>query len=199
LWRDEELKRETAQLKYAFLTRAEALVHGDLHSGSIFVTEESTKMIDAEFAYYGPIGFDAGQFFANIALNYLSQNYHAKEEEKRADLQSYLLGVIRDTWHHFTSQFSELWHKKGAEIYTKVPGYLEHFLKQTFEDTVGFAGCETIRRTIGLAHVADLDSIEDFEVQVDLKKKALDLGTVLIKQRRRIKTIEQLIATIRSV
>jgi 5-methylthioribose kinase len=186
LWQDNELKREAAQLKIAFLTRAEALVHGDLHSGSIFVTKESTKMIDPEFAYYGPIGFDLGHFFANLALSALSHNYHSKEAGKRADYQSYLFGVIQDTWHHFAKQFSELWETKGTETYTKVPGTLEFFLQQTWIDAVGFAGCEIIRRTIGLAHVADLDSIEDVAVQIQLKRNALKLGSSIIKQRRQL-------------
>jgi S-methyl-5-thioribose kinase len=35
-------------------------LHGDIHSGSIFVAEGSLKAIDAEFGYFGPIGFDIG-------------------------------------------------------------------------------------------------------------------------------------------
>ena len=38
----------------------EALIHGDLHTGSIMVTESETRVIDPEFAFYGPMGFDVG-------------------------------------------------------------------------------------------------------------------------------------------
>ena len=54
------MKLEVAKLKEGFLTHAQALIHGDLHTGSIMVTEEDTKVIDPEFAFYGPIGFDIG-------------------------------------------------------------------------------------------------------------------------------------------
>ncbi|MGA9173742.1 MAG: S-methyl-5-thioribose kinase, partial [Thermoactinomyces sp.] len=135
--------------------------------------------------------------FANLALSALSHNYHSKEAGKRADYQSYLFGVIRDTWHHFAKQFSELWVTKGTETYTKVPGTLEFFLQQTWIDVVGFAGCEIIRRTIGLAHVADLDSIEDIAVQIQLKRNTLKLGSSLIKQRRQLTNVDLFIEALK--
>jgi 5-methylthioribose kinase len=70
-------------------------------------------------------------------------------------------------------------------------------LFQTFQDSIGFAGCEIIRRTIGLAHVADLDTIENKEVELFYKKKALDLGSQLIKKRKDVNTIKQLTDWIR--
>lgn len=199
LWNDSVLKRETAKLKYAFLTRAEALLHGDLHTGSIFVKADSTKVIDPEFAYVGPIGFDLGLFFANLALSYLSHFHHSQDEQKRQQFQSYLLDVIKQTWVTFTEQFSQLWQQKGQDVYMRVAGVEEDFFAQLLEDTIGFAGCEVIRRTIGLARVADLESIEDQSVQLHLKEKALVLGSRLIKQRKQLPSIDGLLDTIRSV
>ncbi|MBJ8192460.1 S-methyl-5-thioribose kinase, partial [Bacillus cereus] len=43
---DQVLHLEGALLREKFLTRTEALLHGDLHTGSIFVTTESTTGID---------------------------------------------------------------------------------------------------------------------------------------------------------
>lgn len=37
------------------------------------------------------------------------------------------------------------------------------------EDSLGFADCELIRRVIGLAHVADLDGIEDEQTRIAAK------------------------------
>ena len=41
-----------------FCERAQALLHGDLHTGSVMVTHESTQVLDLELAFYGPMGFD---------------------------------------------------------------------------------------------------------------------------------------------
>ncbi|MDI9362603.1 S-methyl-5-thioribose kinase, partial [Cronobacter malonaticus] len=46
---DAALKCAVAALKHRFFSHAEALLHGDIHSGSIFVADGSLKAIDAEF------------------------------------------------------------------------------------------------------------------------------------------------------
>jgi 5-methylthioribose kinase len=42
------------------MNNAQALIHGDLHTGSILIKEDSMKVIDPEFAFYGPMGYDIG-------------------------------------------------------------------------------------------------------------------------------------------
>ena len=36
-------------------------------------TEHDTRVIDPEFAFYGPIGFDVGALLANYLIAYLAQ------------------------------------------------------------------------------------------------------------------------------
>ncbi|MGA4720546.1 S-methyl-5-thioribose kinase [Fictibacillus nanhaiensis] len=197
IWNDKELLKEVAQLRLSFLTKAEVLLHGDLHSGSIFVKSDSTKVIDPEFAFYGPAGFDIAHFIANLALNHLSQNAHAKEPFHRETLQTYLLQTIEKTWETYRDTFTALWNEKATDPFAKIDGVLENFLKKTFQEAIGFAGCEIIRRTIGLAHVADLDSIPQKEVELFYKKTALALGAKLIKNQRKITNITELTDWIR--
>ncbi|HEK9099395.1 S-methyl-5-thioribose kinase [Bacillus pfraonensis] len=170
LWCDKKLKLQVAQYKYKFLTRKEALIHGDLHTGSIFSSPSETKIIDPEFATFGPLGFDLGQFIANLLLNALSR------EEKR----SVLFYHIEKTWSNFVEVFTKLWVLEGVESYTKEKQWLAIVLQNIFADAVGFAGCEVIRRTIGLAHVADLDGIQDKNRRIQTKKHALNLGRELL-------------------
>ncbi|ARA97380.1 MULTISPECIES: S-methyl-5-thioribose kinase [Geobacillus] len=174
LWNDDRLHLEAAKLKRKFLTEADVLLHGDLHTGSIFASDDETKVIDPEFAFYGPIGFDLGHFIANLLLNALSR----PESERRP-----LFDHIDRTWDVFTSVFSELWRTESVETYAATPGLLDDVLRQTFIDAVGFAGCEVIRRTIGLAHVADLDGIEQKDERLAAKRHALRLGRRLIVER----------------
>src|SRR3546814_2123678 len=53
---DTALKIAAQHSKMKFLSSAEAMIHGDLHSGSIMVTETDTRAIEPEFAFYGQIG-----------------------------------------------------------------------------------------------------------------------------------------------
>jgi len=68
---------------YRFIERAQALIHGDLHTGSVMVTRESTQVIDPEFAFYGPMGFDVGAFLGNLILAFFAQDGHADEANDR--------------------------------------------------------------------------------------------------------------------
>ena len=48
------------------------------------------------------------------------------------------------------------------------------------QDAIGYCGAELIRRTIGLAHVVDIDSISDENTRLDVQKQTLALGEQLI-------------------
>ena len=63
---DDVLKEEVGLLRNNFMNNAQALLHGDLHSGSIFINENGIKIIDPEFAFYGPMGYDIGNVIGNL-------------------------------------------------------------------------------------------------------------------------------------
>ncbi|MBB6633827.1 S-methyl-5-thioribose kinase [Cohnella thailandensis] len=193
IWADEELKLEVAFLREKFLTNAQALLHGDLHTGSIFVTPDSTKVIDPEFAYYGPMGFDIGAVFANLLLNYASQEHWSADEAARRDRRAYLLNTIRDIWTLFEAKFRKLWNEHGADRVFRAPGYQDSYLSRLLQDTVGFAGAKTVRRIYGLSHVADIDSIPDAGARERAQRLALSIGTSLIKHNRKAVSIEDLL------
>ena len=187
LWLDEELKFHVNVLKRSFLTEAESLLHGDLHTGSVFADDSETKVIDPEFAFYGPAGFDIGQVFANLLFQVIV-NVPKRE---------LFITHIETVWNVFEEQYSQLWNTENKEPLAKTPSFLRFQLAKFFEDTIGFAGCELIRRTIGLAHVADLDGIEDEQTRLAAKRHSLELGKILVKQRKEIKDLTAFIRTVR--
>lgn len=184
IWNDRNLQLEVAKLKKSFLTEAEALLHGDLHTGSIFAGPAETKVIDPEFGFYGPIGFDVGLFLANLIFQTIT-----REGEERQEIVAH----IEKTWEVFASSFTELWQTQSVESFKETEGYLEYVLGKVLADAVGFAGCELIRRTIGLAHVKDLDSIEDNDKRISFKKQALQTGRELILKREQTASIKDLV------
>ncbi|MBG0765638.1 MAG: phosphotransferase, partial [Tissierellales bacterium] len=68
LYKNKELHLEVEKLKNEFMTNSQSLIHGDLHTGSIFVKDDRIKVIDSEFAFYGPIGYDVGNIIGNLFL-----------------------------------------------------------------------------------------------------------------------------------
>lgn len=193
LWTDSDLHLEVALLREKFLTHSQALLHGDLHTGSIFITPESTKVIDPEFAYFGPIGFDIGAVIGNLLLNYSAQEHWSSEEPARHARRKYLLETIREIWNSFEHKFRKLWNEHGTDRIAQTAGYQDHYMQRLLQDSIGFAGCKMVRRIVGLSHVADIDRIPHEKVREKAQKIALTIGTSLIKSNRQATSIEDLI------
>jgi 5-methylthioribose kinase len=201
---DAPLKVAVQELKWAFLTRGEALLHGDLHTGSVMVTETDTRVIDPEFAFFGPIGFDVGALLANLMLSYLAQNGHPGEPDAIATYRHWLLDTIEAVWTGFETKFLALWRRSTtgdafvAELFLDPAGAaaLEAHRRATmariFADSVGFAGAKMVRRILGLAHVEDLESIEDPKIRADCETKALHLARSLMLDRAAIGDVRRL-------
>lgn len=193
IWNDTELHSEVARLRHGFLTNAQALLHGDLHTGSIFVTGKSTKVIDPEFAYYGPMGFDIGAVIANLLLNYAGQEGWSPDAGSRSEYRSYLLKTAKDVWTTFERQFRQLWNESNVDRISRTEGFQSIYVEQLLRDTIGYAGCKIVRRVIGLAHVADIDKIEDASAKERAQRLALSIGKALIKHHRQAASFDEVI------
>ncbi|GKB47657.1 methylthioribose kinase, partial [Tanacetum coccineum] len=67
------------------------------------VTQDSTQVIDPEFAFYGPMGFDIGAFLGNLILAYFAQDRHADRGNDQKVLHNPNLVAIQnllETWRH---------------------------------------------------------------------------------------------------
>ncbi|MEN8173709.1 MAG: S-methyl-5-thioribose kinase [Chloroflexota bacterium] len=146
-----------AKLKHKFMTSAQALLHGDAHTGSIFVTEESTKFFDTEFGFYGPMGFDTGLFVGNLMMNAVYQKVKGFDE-----YYDWVKNTIEEFIDQFTDQFNAMWDRYAVEHYAKnSAAFKSTYLGQVLEDTAGYCACEMIRRTTGSSHVAEMDEYSD--------------------------------------
>jgi 5-methylthioribose kinase len=184
---DVAVKRNVAHLKYRFMTCAQALLHGDLHTGSIMASapdkngQADIRVIDPEFAFFGPMGFDIGLFIANLFLNAAAQHGHAKNDETRSSYRSYLYKQARDVWTVFQRGFAEKLEVANSVSWQN-KAFQEDLLLSVLRDTTGYAGCEMIRRTVGFAHVADLESIPDDNIRAEAETMALQVGQTFIKE-----------------
>ncbi|MDS1138444.1 S-methyl-5-thioribose kinase [Nitratireductor indicus] len=200
---DRDLKVEAQRMKHQFATRAETLVHGDLHSGSVMVTDTETRVIDPEFAFYGPMAFDVGMLLANYWMSFFSQRGH-ETAGSREGMRAYLLGVIDETWNTFRNEFARLWHteRKGmlydAALYeARNDGLaseqaLNHVIHDIWTDMLGFAGVEMHRRILGLAHNADFEDIADEAQRASCEAAALKFGRHIIVNRNKIQSLAEL-------
>ena len=208
---DIDLKVAAQDMKAKFVNNAETMLHGDLHTGSIMVTDSETKVIDPEFVTYGPMGFDVGMLLANFFMAYYAQPGHAEKVGARTGYQDWILGVVSDIWSGFCDEFSRLWRTERTGIlyqHTVLKEQGDHLaaeqalaarLNHIFKDTLGFAGVEMIRRTLSLAHIAENDMIEDEGMRADCEGRGLRLGRSLTVNRANFADMDSVISQARMI
>ncbi|MGE3874839.1 MAG: S-methyl-5-thioribose kinase [Parvibaculaceae bacterium] len=209
--RDEPLKIAVQRRKLQFMTSAEALIHGDLHTGSIMLTPTDTRVIDPEFAFVGPMGFDVGAIIGNLLLAYYSQDGHEARVYARSPYRHWILMQVEQVWRLFSKRFLELWDKSKsgdaymAELFTEPDGIAlftaekQRFMRNLFVDTVSFAGIKMIRRILGLAHTEDLESIKDPKMRAKCETKALTLARRLVLDAEKLAGISDVTSAARAI
>jgi 5-methylthioribose kinase len=186
----EDLEAHVAisRLKLKFMGAPEALIHGDLHTGSIMVTARETRVIDPEFAFYGPMGFDIGAVIGNLLMAYLASPGHERSAGDRRDFEAWVLETIEAVWTEFTRKFLELWRNEakgdaypntlfeGSAGAQRLEAERQAYMARLFADTVGFAAAKTIRRILGLAHNIDFELIADEKLRAICEARSLRLA-----------------------
>lgn len=161
IYGNEDLKARVGMLKAVFETKAQALIHGDLHSGSIFVTPEATCILDPEFAFYGPIGYDTGNFIANMIFAYANALYTMEDGSARNAYLEWILGTIESFCDDFSRNARQMLMNGSDDRMMHSGSFCDLYLDDIFRDQAGFTGTELIRRIVGTSKVRDITSIAD--------------------------------------
>jgi len=201
LFSENEFKKNILKLKYIFMTQNDALVHGDLHTGSIMLNEKESYVIDPEFAFVGAFGFDIGALIANMINSYISHIYRSGDEKYR----DWILETIREIYRGFEAKFLNLWSqypnsallKEGFIANDELDEFKKEFMQNIFSQSVGFAGCKMARRVFGIAGVEEIRGIEDSQKRQDAQMMALRVGKELILNYQSISDVDKLIETIK--
>jgi 5-methylthioribose kinase len=198
---DMELHVAISRLKLKFMASPEALIHGDLHTGSIMVTESETRVIDPEFAFFGPMGFDVGAVIANLLMAYFASSGHERSPGERRGFEGWVLETVEQVWTEFARKFLALWRTEAAgDAYpaslfagekgtARLEAERKAYMQRLFGDTVGFAAAKTIRRIFGLAHNIDFELIEDANTRAISEARAVRLARAMMVETGTFRTI----------
>lgn len=183
LYEDDALRLEAAKLKEIFKNSAQALIHGDLHTGSIMVREDSTMVLDPEFAFYGPIGYDVGNVIANLIFAWISAYVDMDSGEDRDNYLEYLTDTISRIPDLFREKALKIINGESTEHMTEATGVPEWYLENVLTDAAGFTSLELIRRIIGSAKVKDITQIRDRQHRAFAEKFCIRLAKDIIFHR----------------
>jgi 5-methylthioribose kinase len=196
-----------SRLKNRYLTSREALLHGDLHTGSVMVGESGSRVFDHEFACFGPMGFDVGGFLAHLFIAYFAADGRrgVDGDASPEDVQQvWLLETVEATWNVFRERFLSLWRASGrgdayppalfggADGAAALEAERGAYLDRVFGDSVGFCGAELMRRLIGFARPDDLTGITDPAARAACERGAMRLARSLLVDHAEHRTVRDL-------
>ncbi|WP_312427204.1 S-methyl-5-thioribose kinase [Lacrimispora sp.] len=198
LYEDQALHLEAAKLKFEFMNNAQSLIHGDLHTGSVFINKEHTYIFDPEFAFFGPMGYDIGNVIANMFFAWCNGDATIEDEEEKEEFCGWCLSTISDIVDLFIEKYNKVFDEHVTETMAKVPGFKEWYLEGILSDTAGVAGLESIRRTVGMANVIDITTIPDEEKRARAEKTVITLAKNYIMNRRSFRSGEDYLNAIKA-
>ncbi|SMQ71546.1 S-methyl-5-thioribose kinase [Agreia sp. VKM Ac-1783] len=190
---DRALLAEIGIAKYRFMTSAQSLIHGDLHTGSVFVRDASAgvspsvRAFDSEFGFFGPTGFDLGALWGNFVI--AAARALALGSGERA---SEILELPASLWGAFEAEFRSLWPSRRDD---RVWGddVLEALIREFRQDAAVYAGAKAIRRIIGFAKASDIETLDPV-LREGAARGVLRAGRALILERKALDTVEALSA-----
>jgi len=177
---NEALKAAITAAHDRFKTKKEALLHGDLHSGSVMTDGSDAKVIDHEFAFFGPAGFDLGLFLAGYTFPYAVALVQS-DEAKMKQLSSAMRACV-------STYFALL-----REAPASLP---DATINAIWNDALSFMGCELLRRVLGAAKRQELQGIEDKAVKIAAERAVLKIGELVLTQTADIADTDALLKII---
>jgi 5-methylthioribose kinase len=196
---DDEMVAAMGQAKWLFMTRAEALIHGDLHTGSVMVREpegstscDSVKVFDSEFAFYGPVAFDLGAVWANYVI--AAARAFALGDDERGD---WALSLVSATWVGFETEFRRRWPERiDPRVWRD--DFLDHLISQWRYESWLFAAAKMARRMVGPAKTTDIETLPEARRE-GATRGVLHVSRNLVRERDNDSSPEHLIELARKI
>lgn len=196
LYEDTVLQDEVAKLRVAFMNNAQALIHGDLHSGSIFANDEGIKIIDPEFAFYGPMGYDIGNVIGNLFFSWANKVFTMPEETQAITA---LEKTISELYDLTEEKLSKKYDETVTFRFYCSPEFKKSYIRGVMADSLGYAGTEMIRRTVGDSKVMEVTCVENLAQRIPMERALIKMGIALVKKRAEICTGSELIEQFRLI
>ena len=180
LYKNEDLHFAILKLREKFMNYSQSLIHGDLHSGSIFINEKGIKIIDPEFSFYGPMAYDIGNVIGNLYFPLYRAKFFMEDSKKKEEFINWLEKCILDIPILFSEKCKLLWEKYSNDKLLKNKKFRDYYIENIVKDSLAYAGTEIIRRTVGDTKVLELTSLENSEKKLELERSLINKAISMI-------------------
>jgi 5-methylthioribose kinase len=154
------VQQKIKRLADRFLNAKECLIHTDIHASNIMVDAEHIKVIDTEFAGFGPIAQDLGRFTASFVLNYLSWYGDRQADPKDVSaFQAYLINQMIALYDSFDQTFRQLVEANKGTNYPLQHLDVDRYLSAHFKEALLFTAVNAASRLPDPALCHDLERL----------------------------------------
>ncbi|MEG0377097.1 MAG: phosphotransferase, partial [Eubacterium sp.] len=141
------IQNEIKRLRHLFNTEKECLIHTDLHASNIMISQNKVKIIDTEFAGFGPLAQDLGRLTASFCLNFCSWYGDPDHTEgEKSVFRAWLLNTIDALYHTFNDEFSRLCAKYSGDSYSLRTLDIDAYLMQHLKDSLCYTALNAASR-----------------------------------------------------
>ncbi|MBU4440034.1 MAG: phosphotransferase [Firmicutes bacterium] len=185
------IQAEFKRLENKFMEDKECLIHTDLHSSNIMISADDVRIIDGEFAGFGPLAQDFGRLTASLSLNYVSWFGDTdRTAEEKADFHHYLLTTIEDLYSTFQNEFRQLVDTHREESYSLKTLDVEAYLIDQLQNALSYTGVNIMSRLANRGICYDLLRLPEANRLVPCLL-GLDISKELMLNHRNYTTIKE--------
>ena len=198
---DPKVVLERYKLRDLFMRKAEVLLHGDFHTSNVFVDQEELKVIDMEYAFFGPAAYDLGYQESHLLSQCVCAAFRPfPSEEERLTFISYTLATMQHLFAEYCKVFFECWDTDAKPIYQGIPGMQEYVQKQLLQDTIGFCASSNFFRCAGgHGNYPEYDDLTDPIAQRNAVILSILMDHKMILCRENYKSVQEWIDDLLSI
>ena len=195
--RDSRYVTELYKLRRSYMSHADALIHADYHTSNALVSDDRMKIIDMEFSFVGPFGYDIGYMTGNLISQYCSACFRPFDtEEERTSFKAYLLATIKRMYYTYFLTFANCWNEDCKLRYRDQNGLRLSIFDEVMVDSVGYASMVNWFRSASTIPYPDFDVIEDAAARRAATTLSLLIDWQIMFQRYEYKSADELVDTI---
>ncbi len=182
------------ELRRTFMSHSDCLIHSDFHTSNVFLSDEGIKMLDFEFSFMGPFGYDLGYFTGSLLAAYCAACFKEyPSEQERKQCKAYLLSTIKLIFDSYNKTFSECWRADAKAEYKNQEGFLKLLLTDVIQDAAGYTAITNWCRTTDFYGLPEYEAVEDEVGRKYAIAMAVLLDHEMILQRKNFETVDDMI------
>lgn len=198
---DPRVVLERYKLRDLFMRKAEVLLHGDFHTSNVFVDQEDLKVIDMEYAFFGPAAYDLGYQESHLLSQFACGAFRPfPSEQERWNFVSYTAATMQHLFDEYCRVFFACWDEDAKPVYQGVEGMQDYVRKQLLKDMIGFCSSSNLFRCAGgHGNYPEYDDLTDPTAKKNATILSILMDHRMMIRREEYETVEEWIDDLLSI